>query len=66
MNLIEKLFGKSKRVRELESKVFDLEREVFEAKAFEKIAADKLKLWVERHDYLLVKYKELKKKYGEE
>lgn len=51
----------SDEVRELKSKIFDMERELFEAKAFEKIASDKLSHWVEKHDLLLVKYKELLK-----
>lgn len=52
--------------RELQSQVLDLGGQVneltvqlFEAQQFERIASDKLKLWVGKHDDLLIKYKHL-------
>lgn len=50
---------KSKRVRELESKVFDLEFALTESQQFERIASDKLTFWVKKHDDLLIRYKAL-------
>ncbi len=50
---------KSKRVRELESQVFDLEHALCEAQQFDRIASEKLTVWVKKHDDLLVKYKAL-------
>lgn len=50
---------KTKRVRELESRVFDLERALFESQQFERIASDKLTEWVRKHDELLIRYKQL-------
>lgn len=54
------LFNKRK-VRELESKIFDLQRALFESQQFEAIAAEKVKKWVTKHDEVLIKYKELLK-----
>lgn len=45
----------------LKSELFDMQHKLFEAESFEKIAADKLTLWVRKHDELLVKHKELLK-----
>lgn len=56
------LFNRRK-VRELKSKIFDLEHALFEEKAFGEIGAKKVKHWVEKHDALLIKYKELLNKY---
>ncbi len=42
----------------LRSHVFDLEHQLIEAQQFERIASDKLTLWVKKHDDLLIKYKE--------
>lgn len=42
------------KVAELTSKAFDLERELFQSQQFERVACDKLKTWVEKHDALLV------------
>ena len=50
-------FKKQKRINELQSKIFDLERKLFESEQFERIASEKLKVWVEKHDTLLSKYK---------
>ena len=52
-------FFKSQRVRELESRIFDLERQLFQSEQLERIAADKVTLWVGKHDELLIKHKEL-------
>lgn len=41
-------------------RIDDLERELFQSQQFERIAAEKLKTWVQKHDELLVKYKALK------
>ncbi len=54
---------KSRRVRELESELFHLEHQLFEAQEFERIASGKLTAWVRKHDDLLIAYKELKSKY---
>lgn len=54
-------FKKSKRIVELEGKVFDLERALFESQQFERIANEKLTHWVQRHDNLLVQHKLLQK-----
>ena len=51
-----------KRIQELESKVFDLDRDSFEAKTFLRIAEEKLSFWVKKHDKLLIKYKKINAK----
>ncbi len=43
----------------LRSQNFDLANKLEEFQMLEKVLADKLKLWVDKHDDLLVKYKEL-------
>jgi len=48
-------------IAEKDSRIFDLDRDVFEAQQFGKIAEDKLTVWVKRHDVLLLAYKELLK-----
>jgi hypothetical protein len=53
-------------IKDLRFQVYKLERALFEAQSFEQLGAEKLKIWVEKHDELLIKFKELKKKYGEE
>lgn len=61
-------FRKTRRIKELEStlaqkvsELFDMQKELFEAQEFERIAAGKLKTWVEKHDTLLISFKEYKK-----
>lgn len=58
-------FHNKKRIRELEDENnalrsfnFDLEQQLFESQQFERIASDKLAVWVKKHDELLIKYKE--------
>lgn len=46
---------------QLISLIMDMENKLIETELFEKIASDKLKKWVDKHDALLVKYKELLK-----
>jgi len=48
-------------IAEKDSRIFDLDHDVFEAQQFGKIAEDKLTFWVKRHDDLLILFKELKK-----
>jgi hypothetical protein len=47
----------------LQIKIFDLERDLFQYQHFGNIAEEKLKVWVAKHDELLIKYKELQKNY---
>lgn len=54
---------KSKIQLELESTIFDLEQALTQSQLFEKIVTDKLTYWVNKHDELLIAYKELKSKY---
>lgn len=61
-------FRKANRIEQLEYQVADLKGQLFdmeaakvEAEQFERIAAGKVKTWVEKHDELLFKYKALKK-----
>jgi hypothetical protein len=44
---------------ELQGQLFFMEKRATEAEQFERIAGDKLKHWVEKHDTLLVAHKEL-------
>lgn len=50
---------KSKRVRELEAHIFDLESALTQSQQFERIAAEKLAVWVQKHDDLLLRFKAL-------
>lgn len=57
----------SKRIAELEdalreqaSTIFDLQSALCESQQFERIAAEKLRVWVEKHDQLLMDFKEYK------
>ena len=54
---------KSNRVRELQNQLALMEVELFQSQQFERIASDKLEVWVQKHDQLLIAYKELKAKY---
>lgn len=44
-------------------RVGELEKSLFEAQQFERIASEKLATWVQKHDELLIKYNELISKY---
>lgn len=64
-------FRKAQRIKELEdqnailaARLFDMEHAKVEAEQFERIAAGKLKEWVEKHDALLISFKALKKEHG--
>lgn len=52
-------FRKAKRIAQLESEKFDLERDLFQAQQLERIASEKLLTWVQKHDELLIKHKAL-------
>lgn len=43
----------------LQSRIAELEMQLFESQQFERIASGKLEVWVKKHDELLIKYKEL-------
>jgi len=58
-------FKKTKEIEALNSRIFDLERELFESQQFERIASDKLREWVQKHDGLLMDYKKLIKEYDQ-
>lgn len=64
-------FRRVRRIKELESMLFEKESECFEisralfqSQQFERIASDKLAEWVTKHDDMLIKYKQIKKDYG--
>jgi hypothetical protein len=62
MNWIKnKIAGKE--IAALHSKIFELEHAWVEANQFERIASEKLAIWVLKHDELLIKYKQLQKDY---
>jgi len=46
-------------VKNLKDKIDVLEEQIDTLKTFDKIADEKLRTWVRKHDELLVKYKEL-------
>jgi hypothetical protein len=52
------LFNK-KKLAEHKSKIFDLERALFESQQYERIASEKLEIWVEKYYSLLIKYKQM-------
>ena len=54
-------FRNKKKVKELESEIFDLKRELFESQQFEEIASNKLKMWVDKYDNLMLAHPELLK-----
>lgn len=58
------IYGRRDRIRELESRLFDTEQQLYQAEQFERIASGKLDVWVTRHDTLLGKYKELQALQG--
>jgi hypothetical protein len=43
-----------KKIRELEAKNLELDAALFDSQQFERIAGDKLTVWVAKHDALLV------------
>ena len=49
----------AQKVKELTGQIFDLEHALFEERIFGEIASEKLKVWVEKHDELLGRYKKL-------
>ena len=59
------IFNK-KKVAQLQSELFDTQRALFESQQFERIASEKLKMWVNKHDTLLASYKLIKNKMENE
>lgn len=53
-----------KETRALKARICELETQLFEAQQFERIASDKLTVWVQKHDDLLIIYKKLLKNHG--